>query len=249
MHDRRLSWSMHPALLTIFFTSLSWFWDKETLLRSSQLPVELLMLMFRLVVTLDYLSYPPGYCIAMNFETGTPNSTCEIGATYFLHENVSDPASELRTTVIFQSSVVIIGIIGVLANGLVIWVHFRSKPEKNRKSSNSLMLNQLFLDFCSCFFLIVTYVWKLANVKMEGILNVVLCFLIGSENLQWTCLDSSTTNLVFIALERYVKIVHPIWQRNCFRKWTMMTYISIVISWITGILINFPSTWISTDFQ
>ena len=28
-----------------------------------------------------------------------------------------------------------------------------------------------------------------------------------------------------------------------------MTYISIVISWIVGILTNFPSTWISTDFS
>ena len=88
----------------------------------------------------------------MNFETDTHNSTYESGGTDSHHENASDPASELRTTVIFQSSVVIIGIIGVLANGLVIWVHFRSKPEKNRKSSNSLMLNQLFLDLCSLFF-------------------------------------------------------------------------------------------------
>ena len=188
----------------------------------------------------------------MRSEIDTSNSTYGIGSTDFSRENVSclpDPASQLHTTVIFQCSVVIIGIIGVLANGLVIWVHYRSRSEDTRRASNSLMLNQLFSDLCSCVFLIVTYVWKLTNVKLEGISNVVLCFFIGSKNLQWTCINSSITNLTFIALERYVKIVHPIWQRNCFRKWITMTYVSIVISWIVGILTNFPSTWISTDFS
>ena len=153
----------------------------------------------------------------------------------------------LKTVVVFESCVVIVGIIGALANGLVIWVMTRSNNNnKERRASSVLILHQLVLDFSSCILLIVTYLWKLTNAKLRGSLNVILCFFIGSENLQWTCLNSSITNLVFIALERYVKIVHPILHRNFYKSW--MTRVSIAFTWAVGILTNFPTTWLSTDF-
>ena len=165
------------------------------------------------------------------------------------HDGVTDPlqtAQALRSAVVFQSCVIAIGFIGAFANGLVIWVLTRSNFNKDRKASNTFMLNQLFLDLCSCLFLMLSCIWKLAGARLQGRLNVVLCFLIGSENLQWTCINSSIANLVFIALERYVKIVHFIWHRNHYRAW--MTYASIAISWSVGILTDFPSTAVSTNW-
>ena len=121
------------------------------------------------------------------------------------HDGVTDPfqtAQALRSAVVFQSCVIAIGFIGALANGLVIWILTRSTFNKDRKASNTFMLNQLFLDLCSCLLLMLSCIWKLAGARLQGRLNMVLCFLIGSENLQWTCINSSIANLVFIALER-----------------------------------------------
>ena len=48
----------------------------------------------------------------------------------------------------------------------------------------------------------------------------------------WFGLYGSKINLVCIAIERYVMIVHPVWHRNKFRSW--MLYVVLVISWVAS---------------
>jgi len=52
-------------------------------------------------------------------------------------------------------------------------------------------------------------------------------------------------NLVVIAVERYLKIVHSIWHKNHFSPW--MIYAAIIFTWIDGIALNVPLLVSTTD--
>jgi len=51
--------------------------------------------------------------------------------------------------------------------------------------------------------------------------------------------------LIAITIERYLKVVHPIWSKNKLRKW--MIYSVIVFVWISGITIAVAVTIATTD--
>jgi len=52
-------------------------------------------------------------------------------------------------------------------------------------------------------------------------------------------------NLVVIAVERYLKIVHSIWHKNHFSPW--MIHAAIIFTWIDGIALNVPLLVPTTD--
>ena len=175
----------------------------------------------------------------MNSELSLMHSTERYESEY---QNSSDqstvatnPASQTNT--IFQCIVFVMGMIGATANGFVIIILVRSESGK-KKTTSSFIINQLALDLFSCVSLILTYIWKLAQVQLTGVWNFILCLTIGSEDILWMGINGSITNLVFITLERYAKIVFPMWHRNYYRNW--MTYICIGLAWLKRISHEFP---------
>ena len=177
----------------------------------------------------------------MNYELSPMSSTESYGNEY---QNSSDQStvatnSASQTNTVFQCIVLVMGMIGATANGFVIIILVRSESGK-KKAASSFIINQLALDLFSCVSLILTYIWKLAQVKLTGVWNFILCLTIGSEDILWMGINGSITNLVFITLERYAKIVFPMWHRNYYRNW--MTYICIGLAWLNGFLTNFPTT-------
>ena len=140
--------------------------------------------------------------------------------------------------------VIFVGCIGTLANGLVVYVLSRSDQQK--KSVPIFIINQLTLDLFSSISLILVYTWKLAEVRLYGTLNVVLCSIIGSEDIFWIGVAGSTVNLTFMTIERYIKIVFPKFYQDFYRNW--ITYFLMFLSWATGFSANFPVIWITTDF-
>ena len=183
----------------------------------------------------------------MKYELPPMSSTESYGNGF---QNASDQSTVAtnptsQTNTVFQCIVLVMGMIGASANGFVIIILVRSELGK-KKATSSFIINQLALDLFSCVSLILTYIWKLAQVKLTGVWNFILCLTIGSEDILWVGINGSITNLVFITLERYAKIVFQMWHRNYYRNW--MTYICIGLAWLNGFLTNFPTTWISTDF-
>jgi len=130
----------------------------------------------------------------------------------------------------FQSLVVIIGIIGTAANGLVLYALVASKQHKKHE----LIVNQNAIDLYCCVFLVITYGLKLSNIYLSGSLGYWLCMFLFSESLLFCGLYASWINLMFISIERYLKVVRADWSKRKLRKW--MTYAAIACTWISGVI-------------
>ena len=159
----------------------------------------------------------------------------------------STPPSLTLTTEqrIIQILVILMGCIGTLANGLV--VHVLSQSDQQKKSVHIFIINQIALDLFSSVSLILTYIWKIVEVRLYGTLNFVLCLIIGSEDMLWMGLNGSFLNLTFMTIERYIKIVFPIFHRDHYNKW--ITYFLMALAWTIGALMNFPAVYITGDFS
>ena len=128
----------------------------------------------------------------------------------------------------FQWVVIVIGVVGTAANALILYALVASKQHKK----HVLIANQNALDLFSCLFLIITYAVKLCNFQLTGWLGYWLCMLILDYNLLWCITIGSIINLPIITVERYLKVVHPIFSRNKLRNW--MIYSAAAFSWIFG---------------
>ena len=157
----------------------------------------------------------------MTTETGETSQT--TGGS-----DVTSSSSRGVTALYFEIAVVIIGVVGTAANGLVVYALVASKQHRK----HVLIVNQNALDLYSCIFLIITYGMKLFDISMTGSLGYWLCMFIASENLLWVGVYGSFCNLTVIAAERYVKVVHPVWSKKHLRKW--MIYSAIAFVWISS---------------
>ena len=163
-------------------------------------------------------------------------------------KSANSPSIVSRDVIVFQVFVVLIGIIGFLANGVTLSALSSSKLIAN-KNTKRFLLNQLFLDLLSCLSLVITYISKLANITFtdDAPGSFFLCISINGELFIWILLNNSTANLMAIALERYLMIVHSISHRNHYRSW--MTSVAILVTWIYGSALTLPSTLISTKVE
>jgi len=134
----------------------------------------------------------------------------------------------------FECFVVVIGVIGTAANGLVLYALLASKQHKKHE----LIVNQNALDLYSCLFLVITYGMKLANIQLDGSRGYWLCMFISSENLFLSGSYGSSVNLALIAIERYLKVCHDVWSKKKLRKW--MIYVAMVFAWISGFAFYMP---------
>jgi len=130
----------------------------------------------------------------------------------------------------FQCAVVIIGIVGAAANALVLYAMIVSKQHKNQL----LIFNQNVFDLCSSLLLVTIYTLKLCDIYLTGTLGYWLCMMLLSENLLWTSVNGSVINLLSIAVERYVKVVHPALGKKLLHKWVIFS--AIAFAWIGSIV-------------
>jgi len=128
----------------------------------------------------------------------------------------------------FQCAVVVIGVVGTAANALILYAMVASRQHKK----HVLIFNQNALDFASCFFLIVTYAFKLCNIHLTGRSGYWLCITLMSDNFIWGPTTGSIINLAAITIERYLKVVHSAWSKNRLHNW--MIYSASAFAWIGG---------------
>jgi len=132
----------------------------------------------------------------------------------------------------FHCAVLILGVFGVAANSLILYAMVASKQHKK----HPLIVNQNALDLFSCAFMIVTYAVKIRNVYLTGLAGFLLCTTIISECFIWSGIIGSVINLASITVERYLKVVRPIWSKNKLRNW--MVYSAMAYAWISSLIYN-----------
>jgi len=132
----------------------------------------------------------------------------------------------------FQCAIVFIGVVGAAANALILYAMVVSKQHKKQL----LIFNQNVLDLCSCLLLVLTYTLKLYNIYLTGTLGYWLCMLLLSKSLMWCSISGSTINLMSITVERYLKVVRPVWGKKLLRR--SVKYVAMTFAWISSIVYN-----------
>jgi len=132
----------------------------------------------------------------------------------------------------FELAVAFMGIVGVAGNTLILYALVASKQHKK----HALIVNQNALDLFSSFFVALVYTLRLCNIRLSGNLGYWLCVIVFSEYLIWCGTNGSIINLGTITVERYLKVVHPIWSRKYLRPWVI--YCAMSFAWISSSVYN-----------
>ena len=131
-----------------------------------------------------------------------------------------DMRSDQTSSKLFRVSIIILSTIGFFLNILVSTALFR-KPLRNQ-TFIIFTISQTTIDFVACLFSLITYSLKIAfnddPVWMRQTWSLAICYVFTSNNFLNLCLMFSNGNLILIAIERYVKIVHSTFYRNHFSK-------------------------------
>ena len=116
--------------------------------------------------------------------------------------------------------VVFTGTVGCFANGVVLAALIVDKKLRNN-ASTFLIKYQIGIDCVTCVLLIVSYSLKVKLWYSPDIMRKwgdAICAMFIGDGLVSICLNAAALSLVMIALERYVKIVHPVKHRSHFKK-------------------------------
>jgi len=164
----------------------------------------------------------------------TTETVADVTGTAANH--VSPSSSARAIEFYFQCAVVVIGLVGTIANAVILYAMVASKQHKKQL----LIVHQNVIDLIGCILLIITYALKLCNIYLTGLGGYWFCQLIMSENFIWCGILTSKANLIFITVDRYLKIVYPVWSKKVLRKWVV--YSAMTFAWISGVGHNFALT-------
>jgi len=161
-----------------------------------------------------------------------PVATTATGITQIAGENTGPSPSPAGIEFYFQIAVLVIGVLGTAANAVILYALVASKEYK----THVLIVHQNALDLFTSFSLVVIYSTKLCNVSLAGSAGYWLCTTILSESLSWWGTIASAINLAVVTVERYLKVVHPVWCKKKLRNW--MTYSAMATAWIISFMCN-----------
>ncbi len=130
---------------------------------------------------------------------------------------------------ISRIAVVVVGVIGALDNGLVLYVIYRV-TDVRKKLGNLYIIHQCIVDLICSVFLIVLYSTLLSVQKVFGYWGRVLCKAILSEGILWGLFTLSTFNLVLMNVDRYITIVHP--KKKHYWRSKKVGIVSIIACWV-----------------
>ena len=111
------------------------------------------------------------------------------------------------------------------SNALVLIVLLGSKKIRGQKS-NIIITGQALFDFLCGFFMIMsTLPFQLTDIAL---VDEIHCKFIKSRYFLWSAFVCSTYNILFLTVERYIMVLHPIFHLNRLRKWVIVTIIILI---------------------
>jgi len=134
----------------------------------------------------------------------------------------------------FLCGVIVIGVIGTVANALVLYALVVSEQHKKLL----LIFNQNVFDLCGSILLVVIYAVQLAKIPLIGTFGTFICTMFITDSLLWSSLNVSVINLAAITVERYLKVVNLTTSQKLLRRWVV--YSVIAFAWIAGFVYT---TW------
>lgn len=155
------------------------------------------------------------------------------------HDTTADDSGSNQIDM--RAVMMVIGTVGLLGNGFVIYVIFSFKGLR-KKTDNLFIINQSALDLMVAVLLIGDATTRFVegyNSGLKGLAGEVYCRLWLSGVLQWSMLVSSTYNLIMITIERYLMVVHPFHHKVAFTR--KKAIIIMVAVWMIGIGYEFLS--------
>jgi len=130
----------------------------------------------------------------------------------------------------FRCGILIIGVVGTAANGLILYALVVS----NQHKKHPLIVNQNVLDLCSSFAMILSSLMQICDIYLTGSFGKFVCIVLLTDVLTWLPNTGAVVNLALITIERYLKVVHATWSQNKLRKW--MIYSTMPIPWVFGLM-------------
>ncbi len=165
------------------------------------------------------------------------SNNAEILTTHMIDDVTDDVSSDTTTDsdvslLTMRVAVIIVGVVGALDNGIVLWVIYRVSNVR-KQLGNLYLINQCVVDLLCSVSVIVTYATFLCVKNVSGYWGEVLCKAILSEASLWALYSVSTFNLVLVNLDRYIAICHPTKRHSwCSKK---VKWACIVVCWILSL--------------
>ena len=151
--------------------------------------------------------------------TYNPENACNITGG-------GDPETEHTALTI---ACYVIGSLGVIGNAFVVIVIASSKSMRAR-CANIFIINQNCIDGLASVFLIA------AALPYAGEHTKWKCKLWMTRLPFWSMMLASTYNLIFLNIDRYIAIVHPMWHRSGYSLKNIMAM--LMFPWLFGIAFN-----------
>ncbi|KAJ8028912.1 5-hydroxytryptamine receptor 1A [Holothuria leucospilota] len=138
-----------------------------------------------------------------------------------------------------KSLYTLIGITGIAGNGLVLAMLIKIPSLRN--TTNLLIGHQSVTDFASSILLMATFLPPpLNDMTVLSVTNptlaVLICKFWVGRLFYWTAIKASTANLVYLTLERYIAVVHPLKYRERLKPREASIICGSI--WIIGLLVQ-----------
>ena len=160
--------------------------------------------------------------------------SCNISTNTDCLQNVTEIIKGTPNYLERSFGFLIIGIIGIVANFLVICI-LGSSVKIRSKVVNTLIIHQSFIDLLSSVALVATaHIDGTDKHGLTGIHADIYCYFIGPKLPVWSLMLISSFGLMFLNIERYISIVHPLYHHANVTRKKIVTLLPLV--WILGIL-------------
>ena len=146
---------------------------------------------------------------------------------------------------IFITALSILVLISLVGNTLVILTVLINKPMQT--TLNYLLVNLAVADMMFALSIGIQYVMMQFITHPEGQVGQHLCKFITDGVFAWVGSAVSILCLVYIAVERYFAIIHPLRQRGRFTRRRLKVFIAL--GWTFAILINMPGLMSTRYYQ
>ena len=135
--------------------------------------------------------------------------------------------------IVVLSAFVLMSLVG---NTLVILTVLTNKPMQT--TLNYLLVNLAVADMVFASSVLIRYIIFPFITLPEGQTGRFLCTVVIGGTLGWIGAAESILCLVYIAVERYCAIIHPLRQRGRFTRRRLKIF--VVVGWIFALLFSFP---------